>query len=813
MSQVTNVIPITRSYWAQSCALQRSLKWLVLFLAALLPAIAQAQLSSAEKLALTARVWGLAKYRAPALANCQRNWDQDLLDVLPGVEAAGTDAVFNQRIAELIQRAGPIPSAPANSTRPAWVASSVLSEANQRDLTALANTTATGRCYVKAYFDVGLQQQFLHADFASDSRFNSAPLTRNLRLLGAFRFWNAAEYFFAYKDLIGRPWIDALQQHVLAIADASTAMTYAQAMRRFTAELNDSHGYYSSNFTGTENPPPFLAERVENKVLVTHRLPQASNVAVGDELLSVDGLPIESEITRWLDLSYGSNPKARATKALALAINGAENAVRTYGFKRPNGAMYTSALTTRAEFFVVFAGAGSSFRAVPKTASNSCSVTQINIGKLQSSELSAALNAARSSDLVVIDLRPYPDSPEVFVGLIDALLPAPTTSAFAVKTPDYANPGSYLTVPEALLSVGGNAPIGFQGRVMVLANEQSLSFSEFAAMVLQSLPRTLVVGSQTAGADGEIANGLILPGGIYTTFSSNRIDYPNGRPSQRFGIVPNIHATPTIAGVSAGRDELMELASQCRWVSETPAPRRPRSGLYYDPSRSGEGLDVHGVSSFFAGFIYSYDAQGLPIWRLSASEIQGGLWNDALNQFKPDRSFVTTGPLQMDFQMGPYAPQCAVADQTAFAGRATLAWPPQNPTRQLCLENLALSDQSRFTGLWSATAESGWGLSVHHVGQTLLVYFYAFDAAGVPRWAIGSAPWDGVSEVRIPMQRSRGFCDTCAALPIVLEAAGEITLNLKNPESSDPANLMSTNVRFHDGSVWLRNRVAMSRLQ
>jgi hypothetical protein len=36
--------------------------------------------------------------------------------------------------------------------------------------------------------------------------------------------------------------------------------------------------------------------------------------------------------------------------------------------------------------------------------------------------------------------------------------------------------------------------------------------------------------------------------------------YPDKRPTQRVGIVPDIEVKPTIAGILAGRDELLERA-------------------------------------------------------------------------------------------------------------------------------------------------------------------------------------------------------------------------------------------------------------
>ena len=36
--------------------------------------------------------------------------------------------------------------------------------------------------------------------------------------------------------------------------------------------------------------------------------------------------------------------------------------------------------------------------------------------------------------------------------------------------------------------------------------------------------------------------------------------YPDRRPTQRIGIVPDLEVKPTVAGIRAGRDELMEAA-------------------------------------------------------------------------------------------------------------------------------------------------------------------------------------------------------------------------------------------------------------
>ena len=51
-----------------------------------------------------------------------------------------------------------------------------------------------------------------------------------------------------------------------------------------------------------------------------------------------------------------------------------------------------------------------------------------------------------------------------------------------------------------------------------------------------------------------------MPGGVSGGISGIGVFYPDQRPTQRIGIVPDITATPTAAGIREGRDEVLEAA-------------------------------------------------------------------------------------------------------------------------------------------------------------------------------------------------------------------------------------------------------------
>ena len=86
-----------------------------------------------------------------------------------------------------------------------------------------------------------------------------------------------------------------------------------------------------------------------------------------------------------------------------------------------------------------------------------------------------------------------------------------------------------------------------------------MSQAEYTTMVLQANPRTMVIGSQTNGADGNVSF-VQLPGGSRTSFSGMGVYYPDGGQTQRIGVRIDEIVEPTIEGVKAGRDEVLERA-------------------------------------------------------------------------------------------------------------------------------------------------------------------------------------------------------------------------------------------------------------
>jgi len=73
------------------------------------------------------------------------------------------------------------------------------------------------------------------------------------------------------------------------------------------------------------------------------------------------------------------------------------------------------------------------------------------------------------------------------------------------------------------------------------------------------MPNAVVVGSTIAAGDGNVSF-IPRPGQLRTMISCLGVFYPGHHPTQRIGIVLDVVAKHTIEGITAGRNEVLEIA-------------------------------------------------------------------------------------------------------------------------------------------------------------------------------------------------------------------------------------------------------------
>jgi C-terminal processing protease CtpA/Prc len=164
-------------------------------------------------------------------------------------------------------------------------------------------------------------------------------------------------------------------------------------------------------------------------------------------------------------------------------------------------------------------------------------VAYLKLSSVKASDAVRYVELARGTKGFVIDIRNYPSEFVVFE--LGGLLVDRETPFARFTKADPSAPGAFRWTP--LLSLTPKAP-HYEGKLAILVDEVSQSSAEYTAMAFRAAPHAIVVGSTTAGADGDISR-VPLPGGQWSMISGLGVFYPDRKPTQRVGIIPDIEAT------------------------------------------------------------------------------------------------------------------------------------------------------------------------------------------------------------------------------------------------------------------------------
>jgi C-terminal processing protease CtpA/Prc len=98
------------------------------------------------------------------------------------------------------------------------------------------------------------------------------------------------------------------------------------------------------------------------------------------------------------------------------------------------------------------------------------------------------------------------------------------------------------------------------GRRVFLTDARAISYAESVMGYVADRKLGTIVGGATAGTNGNVAT-FDVPGGFRISFTAMRVTGHDGqKPHHLVGIRPDVPVEPTIAGLRAGRDELLERA-------------------------------------------------------------------------------------------------------------------------------------------------------------------------------------------------------------------------------------------------------------
>jgi C-terminal processing protease CtpA/Prc len=524
-----------------------------------------------ENLALLGKVWGFLKYYHPYIASGNVNWDYALFRLLPSYLAVTNKDQRNTLLLQWINQLGK-PAVCKDCSDAILSKATLLPDLEWiNDKQQLNDSLVAVLQYIKQNRHQGRQFYMdLHPGVENPNITNEAAYRQfvypdaGYRLLTLFRYWNIIQYWFPNRHLIDEDWKETLTLFIPKMIAASNTTEYLVVTQQLIGRVQDTHANIWSrhqeleDWRGNYFAPvtiQFINDMPVVRGIILSEKAQQSNLRPGDIIQTINGKKVSDVIKERLPNLPASNYSTQL-RDLAAQLLRSKEPQTTITLLRDKELIQTTIINTipesRADWFPYdypYHKDSSFFFIEP-------GIGYINLGKIKKTQVDSVFKALKGSKGLVIDNRQYPsDFPIYFIAA--RLLPARVPfTVIPVGQLDY--PGAFVTKKPLYAGVKKNKDY-YKGKVVILIDQGTQSSGEFHTMAFELAPQATVIGSTTAGADGNVS-GLLLPGGIRTMFSGIGILYPDGRETQRIGIVPDVEVKQTVEGIKAGRDELMEKA-------------------------------------------------------------------------------------------------------------------------------------------------------------------------------------------------------------------------------------------------------------
>jgi hypothetical protein len=501
------------------------------------------------------KVWGFVKYHHPAVAEGKISWDYELFRILPKTNSKNFDNELVKWINSLgafktISQKLPKESDIKLLPNTKWISDTSLISS---ELSSLLQKINSAERSDKNYY-IKLHKRVNNPDFSNEKVYDKMKYTdTGIKLLSAFRYWNMIEYFFPNRHLMEENWDSVLTEFIPRMVATKDQKEYTLTLLELIGKIQDTHANiwrYNSvldTFFG-ENVAPVKIKFVENKAVVVKLQEEFkdANLQVGDVIVSVNGVKVEDWLNNNLRYFPASNYPTQLRDVARKILRSNDNSI-LLTIENNSGIKDVVISTIKYKYY----------REEPV----SHKIINENIGyiypgTLKKGEINEIMDKFLDKKGLIVDLRCYPSDFIVF-SLSNYLLNEKKDfvkfTAGDIKTP------GLFTYRGGEMQVGGKNKDYFKGKVIILINEETQSNAEYTTMALRVAPNAIVLGGTTAGADGNVS-GITLPGNIFTYISGIGVLTPDGSETQRIGIVPDIKIEPTIKGIRAGKDEVLEKA-------------------------------------------------------------------------------------------------------------------------------------------------------------------------------------------------------------------------------------------------------------
>ena len=374
------------------------------------------------------------------------------------------------------------------------------------------------------------------------------PTDRSARLAGVMRAWGVLRHFYPYFDVVDTDFEATLPDVLAGVSAAADFDAYADAVERMAAALHDGHAMVWR--PGLDRMLAFYGLWIDDQLVVAQPMPQAGDLRPSDVVVSIAGEPVD-ELAASLRPRISASTQGFADVRLVqrLAEAGHREAVPVEVVRAGERVSLELATVTTDKWWAFDKGR-------PETGAELApGVVYVNLCGAKWEDVEPHMPELVAAKGVVFDVRGYPDSAGVRTL---AHLTGKRLRCACWRVPRLSQPYFEGVVwDESRWPVVPIRP-RIKGRVVFLTDASAISYAETCMAIVEAYDLGTIVGSTTAGTNGNV-NGVFLPGPMSVAFTGMRVVKHDGETvHQGVGVIPDVEVRPTLAGLAAGRDEVLE---------------------------------------------------------------------------------------------------------------------------------------------------------------------------------------------------------------------------------------------------------------
>src|SRR5690554_1617222 len=462
-----------------------------------------------ENLEVLGKVWGFMKYYHPEVTQGKYNWDYELFRVLPQIANAKDKSQHDKLLSKWIDKYGKIRDTAdytiSDSTKYSrfidlsWLSNKeYFSDDLIKKLRNIKDSNRSKKFNYYISFNISEKENLY---FLGIERFYNSITwdDQGYRLLTLFRLWNVIEYCFPYTHYTDTSWETLLMDFLPEFFSPQDQPSYELAIMELTAKIDDSHGHIQmpnnklhntvlASIYNRNRVPVELTQSAEGYIVVKYT--QSEFLHRGDIIVTIEGRDVSNIIEEMSLYFAASNINGSVRRVLPFLLsskldqmqvevirNGEKAQINIDHFRQSK---HSSGMKSWEEYDL-------SERSI------------IHVDNIKSAEANRdVVQDNIHSKGLIIDMRKYPSQNNQY--LLSPLILSKYPLWISVN--DKSSPGNYhIKTGYNKINEMEKEP-NFKGKITILVDENTQSAGETWAVSHRIAPNSVIIGRQTAGANG-----------------------------------------------------------------------------------------------------------------------------------------------------------------------------------------------------------------------------------------------------------------------------------------------------------------------